>query len=364
MASSPSSEQRRLVDLGELRLIDEVIVPLAKRFENSAPLGDDCAILTVKGVELAITADVGPKPAIQTLPGHEQDFESAGWHAAVATASDVATAGAKPLFMTNCIDAPPDLEVATLEAFVTGLFRAYKELGFRNAGGDIRHGPTLAARITGVGLIEHAHAVGRDKASIGDRFVLIGRPGRFMAAYLLARVYGSASLSKSQLDWLRFPRPMLSEMALLCQQGLIRSASDSSDGVLGAIDNICRRSGCGLELELDRSLFGEDIIAAAEAYGCDPWNVFFCWGDWSVVAVVPEALFAKFNRVASEARILFTPLGRVVAKDEGAHAVIDAKRRALAIVRNENFLSRGFNAGIAGHLEYMLKTPLFGKVGL
>ena len=129
-----------LGELGELRLIEEVILPVARQHDVNTLAGDDCAYLMANGL-LAVTADVGPKPLLHALPGYENDHEAAGWMAVVATASDVATAGAEPLFLTNCIDASPDLTVGEFRQFIGGYFAACTAFGFRNGGGDVRHGP-------------------------------------------------------------------------------------------------------------------------------------------------------------------------------------------------------------------------------
>ena len=360
-----ASKSLTLADLGELRLVDEVILPLAREYDVKTAVGDDCAYIAADGRILAVTADVGPKPLHQSLPGYEHDLEAAGWLAVVATASDLATAGAKPLFLTNCIDAPLELAVADFTLFLRGYFKACAEFGFRNGGGDVRQGPTLAIRVFGAGICDHDCKVGRGGATPGDQLVVIGPHGQFMATYLLAAKADRSTIVNGRLNVdaesiLRFPRPQLRAMEALASHNLLAAASDTSDGLMGAIDNLARSSSCGFKLNLDDALLPPAVIAASAACAVNPWNIFFTWGDWSVAAAVHPDQVELFEQVCSANNVSSTPLGRATAQPGRLTAQVnDGSLMSVTPVRNENFVSHGFNAGIDGHLDYMLSTQLF-----
>lgn len=360
---------KTLGEIGELRLLEEVVLPMARRFDPATAAGDDCAFILVGEHILAATGDVGPRPVIQNLAAHRDDWEAAGWLAVVATASDIASAAAKPLFLTNCIDAPPSLPVEALAGFMQGYFRALTTLGFSNGGGDLRHGPNLLARVFGVGLVEHGRRIGRGGATPGDHLVAIGPTGSFMANFLLAMSAEAtaerALMPQYSAETLRFPRPQLEAMQVLAHHGLIVAASDTSDGLIGAVDNIARKSQCAFQLRLDERHLVPEVLAAAKVYDVDsPWNIFFAWGDWSIAAVVPAGRLAEFASVCQSHQFEWRDLG-VATSGKG----LTARREPLgewfelAILRNENFVSRGFNAGIAGHLNYILRTPLMLEQG-
>jgi thiamine-monophosphate kinase len=101
-----------LADLGELRLIEEVLLPLARKSDPTTEVGNDCSFLSIDAGILAVTADVGPKPLLRSLGGYENDWLASGWLSVVTTASDIATAGASPVLLTNCVDAPPHFPLA------------------------------------------------------------------------------------------------------------------------------------------------------------------------------------------------------------------------------------------------------------
>lgn len=358
-------EFETLGDVGEMRLLDEVVLPMARKYDHETSAGDDCAYVSVGGLTLAATTDVGPRPLIMELLAHKEDWEAAGWMAVVATVSDVATAGAKPLFLSNCIDAPADLPVSVLQTFMSGYFRAMSEFGFKNGGGDLRQGPKLAARIFGVGVVEHKSILGRDKATEGDRLVVIGPTGSYMSKFLYARWNEAqesvSSSSKVIPDDLRFPRPQLRAMQQLAKSNLISTASDTSDGLLGAIDNISRSSNCCFKLELNDQAISSDIHAACSVTDVDsPWNLFFAWGDWSVAAIVPLNKFSEFRETCEENKIQWTSIGTVLGKGRDLTASINGEPdQSVEVIRNENFVTRGFNAGLDAHLDYVLKTKIF-----
>jgi thiamine-monophosphate kinase len=353
-----------LAELGELRLIEEVILPLAQRFDIETIAGDDCAYIDAHGT-LAITADVGPKPLLQSLPGYERDLDAAGWLAVVATASDVATAGAKPLFLTNCIDAPPELTVGELAQFLGGYFDACAALGFKNGGGDVRHGPKLVARVFGVGVCRHGRRLGRDGVRPGDRIAIVGPAGDFMATYLLAKHGDPATIDLGRLkpaaaEVLRRPRPQLEAMQRLAAVAAVTAASDTSDGLIGAVENLCRRSNVGVQLDLQKEMIPTPVSRAAELHGIDPWNLFMAWGDWSVIAAVPPNQFLAFEETCQEYGIRRYMLGIATTHAREITAVVDDRALVrVAAIRNENFVSHGFNAGLDGHLAFILNTPLF-----
>ena len=354
-----------LSEIGELRLIEQVVLPLAQEYGLGNIGGDDCAYIDPGAHVLAVTADVGPKPLLHSLSGYSDDLEAAGWLAVVTTASDVATTGATPLFLTNCIDAPPNLSIRAFRAYLRGFFSACAFFGFANGGGDVRHGPTLSIRVFGAGTIPSGVRIGRGGAMLGDRLVLIGPAGELMAAYLLAAAGHTEAIRDGKLlpeyeAILRQPQPRIREMQALVGKGLITSASDTSDGLIGAIDNLARASSCGFLLELDETMFSRRVGQAATASGFSPWNIYFAWGDWSVAATVPTDRFEEFEATCSGAAIGWTPLGIVTSRARQLQArMAGGDPLGVNIIRNENFVSRGFNAGLEGHLNYLLGSDLF-----
>ena len=149
-------------------------------------------------------------------------------------------------------------------------------------------------------------------------------------------------------------------MAGLVEAGLVIAASDTSDGLLGAIDNLARGSHCGFQLGLDETPLPKLVQDAAHCTGVDPWNIFFAWGDWSVVIGVQMQDMTRFRGVCEDLQIEYTVLGHATTNTGSIEAQLHAgKKVRVTALRNENFVTSGFNAGLDGHLEFILKTKLF-----
>ena len=351
---------RRLDSLGEFRILSEILFPLAGALGTDPVLGDDCGFISVGGVTLAVSGDVGPAPLLWQLPGHSDDYFAAGWLAAVATASDIATAGATPLFMMDLIDAPGSARTEVLSEYAEGYFAACRRFGFICLGGDLRQGPTLAMRTVGAGIVGNGVQIGRTGVRPDDVFVLLGRGGQFISSFLTIKRLGPGEQGfEKDLDALRFPVPQLRSMEILAKETMVRAASDSSDGVLGAVQNIVSSSGCGVKLECNANMLSEQVLVAARMHGVSPWNLFYFWGDWSVVAVIRREQWENFDRVAHAEGIEYAALGLATGGGPRVSANIDGVVKDVNIVRNENFTADGFNFDVMTHVEKFLSSKIF-----
>jgi thiamine-monophosphate kinase len=143
-------------------------------------------------------------------------------------------------------------------------------------------------------------------------------------------------------------------MVRLGKESLVNAASDSSDGVLGAVANLAYSSKLAALLDLDKIAVPPATRLAAERAGCDPLNVMLLWGGWEVVAAIPANKLAR-------ARVLdgsLTVLGQFDSGPPALYNRINGRRLPLPLLRNENFTQDAYNQSFAAHLRRMLYTPL------
>jgi hypothetical protein len=95
-------------------------------------------------------------------------------------------------------------------------------------------------------------------------------------------------------------------------------------------------------------------------YGYDPWNLFFCWGDWQVVAAISSTKLAEFSDLARKHTIPFIPLGRAVAGAPAIYAVTDGLTRPVRVLRNESFSQSSFTRDPEAQLNRMLNESIVG----
>lgn len=347
-----------LQDFGEFRLLNELVFPAIRDSNAPAELGDDCAFVEIPATNdtLVVTTDAGPRPLIWSL-GFEC-YRTWGWFTVVCNASDLAAAGAHPLAFCSSVEAPNTMAADQLKEFFAGLGEACAACGLTVAGGNLRSAPRFGAHGTALGLVRKKPFIGRQSAQPGDYLVVIGECGRFISTYLKARRNGLQTLNTTEMQVLTRPRPQLRAMSSLASAHLIRAASDNSDGVLGSVWNICERSQCGAELDMNDQSLSQLVVATAQTEDINPWNLFYFWGDYSVIATVSEERFAAFARTSTEANIAYKVIGRIVPGPAALHGVSNGKKHSLRLLRNENFAQLGFNSDVKDHVEYMLREKL------
>jgi thiamine-monophosphate kinase len=351
---------QRLSDLGEFRIINEVILPSFSDSGLNSPLGDDCAYLDFPGsadLLLVITTDATPKPLAWELGHH--CYDTWGWYSVLINVSDLAAAGASALAFSSSVEAPPDTYVDDLSDFFLGMASACTDIGIANAGGNVRAAPRFESHGTAIGIVPRNQKITRSGCRPGDRIFIIGHCGQFITAYFRARKLGIEKLSDREKTSLVRPQPQLRAMNILREAGVVRAASDNSDGVLGAIWNIAERSECAVELNLDRSFIPDHVAAAAITEGVNPWNLMFFWGDWQVIVAVPFDRLSRFEQLVMRNRIAALPIGQALMGSTAIYGRLNGKRRPMRLLRQENFTATSYNTNVDEQLKYMLQTDLF-----
>jgi thiamine-monophosphate kinase len=118
-------------------------------------------------------------------------------------------------------------------------------------GGDTTRGP-LTISITVIGQVDPQSALRRDRALAGDSIWVSGPLGN--AAYAVTRIASGQGLasedpSRRALEW---PEPRLALGQALVASKLVHAAMDISDGLLGDLTHLLKRSkvaGALIELE-------------------------------------------------------------------------------------------------------------------
>lgn len=356
------SSRQKLKNVGEFDLLKKHIFPLIACISDGK-IGDDCAVISVEKshVRLVITTDAGSKPLVMRL-GYKSYF-AWGWLLILANISDLATTGCKPLTISLSVEAPNDMAVRDIEEFFSGVRAACRRFRITLSGGNMRSSSIFASHGTAIGLLdEKTNVVSRQGANNRDILISIGKNGYFISCYLKAKKYGLNRLDAAEKKQLIRPDAQIRAMQILIKADLLSSASDNSDGTIGSFMNICERSKCGVMIDFDNIKLPDYILYAAESSGLCPWNLFFFWGDWQVIATVKREKFEKFKEIVAQKKIDFTVLGEVTSKPMKIEGIIDRKPVLLEVLRNENFKLESFGSNVHNHVEYLLKSKLFKEI--
>ena len=284
-------------------------------------VGDDCALFDVApGQQLAVSSDmlVEGRHFLSTVAP-----ERLGHKALAVNLSDLAACGADPLGFTLALALPRGDE-AFAAGLARGLFALADAHGIELVGGDTTAGP-LNLCITVFGQVPPGQALLRSGARPGDELWVSGLLGDARLALEVFR--GTVSLPGEAFDSVRrameLPQP---RVALgLALRGLATSAIDLSDGLLGDLAHVLRRSGVGAQVQLDA--LPRSAVLRAQPAALRHQCLLAGGDDYELLFTAPAVRRAEVQAAARRAGVAVTRCGLVT--DGLALQVLDAAGRVL-----------------------------------
>ena len=225
---------------------------IAKYFTRPTPkvslgIGDDCALMTPEpGMQVAISCDM---LVSGTHFFADADPKMLGHKSLAVNLSDLAAMGAKPIACTMALSLPKPDE-PWLKAFAEGFFALADAHGCELIGGDTTRGP-LNICVTVFGEVPMGQALRRDAAQVGDDVWVSGTLGdaRLGLAGYLKEMSLDDKTHLNAASRLHLPTPRVALGIAL--RGIAHAAIDISDGLIGDLGHILKRSGKGATLEVD-----------------------------------------------------------------------------------------------------------------
>ena len=219
-------------------------------------VGDDAAVIAVDG-HMAVTVDT-------LVAGvHFPDGMAPhviGYRLMAVNLSDLAAMGATPRWCTLALTLPKADEL-WLDGFSRGLFELANRHGVSLVGGNLSRGPlTLTLQL--MGTVEPKNMLTRGGGHVGDDIYVTGTLGDSSAgiALILERSsapQGSAAAALKE----RFYRPVARVAAGLALGPLATAAIDVSDGLLADLAHVCRASGCGAAIDVERVPLSAELLS-------------------------------------------------------------------------------------------------------
>ncbi len=254
---------------------------LLKRLANFAPPGqftDDTAQFNPEGKEILINTDLLVDGIHFTeLTTSPQDI---GWRATAANISDLVASGVHEIIgITVGLVVPPTTTWSWIEGVYEGISLALNKFGGKLLGGDCSCGKEKVIAITAVGTLGPLRLL-RNKALPGDYLVVSGPHGlsRLGLALLRSEEIPKKILLKEDLKNKAIiahqrPEPNLIALDTLkkCKPKNLpwrAGGTDSSDGLLEAVKNLCKGSKCLAELDYEKLPTSPDWPTGKE------------WQDW------------------------------------------------------------------------------------
>ena len=291
--------------IGEFELIERYFTRPPRRV--AVGVGDDCAVLSPRpGCELCISSDllIEGRHFLSTVAP-----ERLGHKALAVNLSDLAACGAEPLAFTLAL-ALPQAEPAFLEGFARGLFAVADTYGCELAGGDTTRGP-LAICITVFGELPVGQALLRSGARPGDELYVSGTLGD--ARLALEAFRGSVSLAEPAFRHARqameTPSPRNGLGVRL--RGIATSAIDVSDGFMGDLGHVLRRSGVGAVVDADA--LPRSAFLAAQPLALQRQCLLAGGDDYELVFTALPSRRDAVAAAAASAGVAVTRVGRIEA---------------------------------------------------
>jgi thiamine-monophosphate kinase len=301
---------------GEDRLIARYFKPLAKH-PGALGLTDDAAAFTPPaGCDLVLTVDA-IVAGVHFFP--DDPPASVARKALRVNLSDLAAKGARPLGFLLTLGLPKSVGDAWIKPFARGLGADADHFGCPLLGGDtVRTLGPVSLSISVLGAVPTGAMVRRAGAAPGDRVMVTGTVGDAALGLLLRRTPARGrqwGLGPRQQDHLKRryllpqPRTVIAEAV----RSHASSAMDVSDGLAGDLAKLCRVSGVTAEIEAARVPLSAAARAALAKKPGLLETILTGGDDYEILATVPPAKVAAFQRAASHAGVSVTEIGTITA---------------------------------------------------
>ena len=315
--------------LGEFDLIRKYFSRPTPGLARQAVLGigDDCALLQpTAGMQWAISSDmlVEGRHFLPTVRP-----ERLGHKALAVNLSDLAACGAKPLAYTLAL-ALPRVDEGFLAGLAQGLFELAGTHGIELVGGDTTAGP-LNICITVIGEVPPGQALRRDGARPGDAlWVSHAKRGGLGDARLALEVFrGHLSLPGDEFERVRraMEQPQPRVALGLALRGVASAAIDLSDGLVGDLGHVLRRSGVGAVIGVHRLPISP--VLARQPLVLQREYALAGGDDYELLFTAPAAAQARVLAASASAGVAVRCIGQI----EAAPGLrwVDAAGAALAL---------------------------------
>jgi thiamine-monophosphate kinase len=233
-ATGPHTKRIECGDLGEDRLLDQLLphLPLGKTVVAGA--GDDCAVVKMaSGDTLLVLKTDCIVEGVHFLPG--TNAVDIGWKAMMRPLSDFAATSALPQFALITFIAPAQTDVAWVKNLYSGLRRAANRFDVSIVGGETSSTPgPITISVSVAGFVEKGRRVSRRGGKVGDDLFVTGRLG--------------GAINQKHLQFV----PRILESRWLTKHFSIHAMMDLSDGLGIDLPRLARASKVGFKIEIEK----------------------------------------------------------------------------------------------------------------
>jgi hydrogenase expression/formation protein HypE len=191
------------------------------------------------------------------------------------TVNDLAMAGARPLYLSVAFIIEEGLPMESLWKVLSSMRKAADEAGVKIITGDTKvvdrgKGDGLFVNTSGVGVVHHSLRIAPASVRPGDCILVSGDIGRHGMAIMAVRE-GLEFESAIESDSAPLAAPVLALLDAGIELHCLRDMTRG--GLTSVLNEISEGSGLALEIDEPRVPVREDVRAACEVLGLDPFQV-------------------------------------------------------------------------------------------
>ena len=296
----------KLAALGEFGLIQR-IERAARRAGQPAGvvvgIGDDAAVLRLRaGEDVVLSTDAVVEDV--HFRWRTESARHIGRRALVASLSDLAAMGARPLGFTAALAAPGELPVRTVDELLAGMLLEAASHGCPLVGGNVTRAPVTSLTLSVQGAVKRGRLLRRGRAAAGDRILVTGQLGA--AALALARAERGGGRIRHT------PTPRLDAGRRLAGVRTLRGCIDVSDGLAADCAHLLASPRLAADLDVAALPRPPGFAAACARLGVDPERLLLAGGEEYELVFTLRGPAPSAVALARRLGLRVSEIGRVV----------------------------------------------------
>jgi thiamine-monophosphate kinase len=316
----------------EFDFIEKYLRPLTNSFKGALNLEDDVAIIPKNATHDYVISKDGIVENIHFLPTATP--EQIAEKLLRINLSDIAAKGAKPLFYLSFGSLNKKTNREWLKKFTSTLAKTQKEFGLILLGGDtVKTSGDLFFSATIIAEVKKGKALLRKNAKPNDDIYVTGTIGEAeIGLRILKGILRDGLKIKNPQHYINrhykpSPRVELGQKLL----GIANASTDSSDGVLASVNNICNASKMCAEIYIEN-------IPTPKVDNISKMDLVTAGDDYELVFTTPPKMAAKIAEISKKTGIKITKIGTIKGVDKKAKVSNDKFKNLTIIGSNSKIL--------------------------
>ncbi len=284
----------KLKDLGERKILRDIIFRYINSNKNELGIDEDAVALRINDLYLVLNVDTFVRET--DAPPGMTEYQM-GYRIITMTISDLLSKGALPSSVLLSISAPDNMEIDKFRALLIGISDACKKYHVSYLGGDFGESKDLV--LSGVGIGTAERLIYRNSALPGDTVWVTGPFGFSGAAlhYLLSGGKGNKEILDQILQNYFYSPLKLNDGKALHK--VASAAMDSSDGLAFTLNTIAEKS--KVKIEINKIPISKPVLEYARINNLDPVNLALYSGEeFEIVFTVRGVSDYKVRKVFRE----------------------------------------------------------------